>query len=79
MISDPKLRCRIWLGNDSDGLVVILGGGMCEELDRDWARMMNLTRTELGAREQNSGKVGNWICPGGISSKFHRPTLATSC
>ena len=34
---------------------------------------------ELGAREQNSGKVGNWICPGGISSKFHRPTLATSC
>ena len=46
MISDPKLRCRIWLGNDSDGLVVILGGGMCEELDRDWARMMNLTRTK---------------------------------
>ena len=46
MISDPKLRCRIWLGNDSDGLVVILGGGMYEELDRDWARMMNLTRTE---------------------------------
>ena len=46
MISDPKLRCRIWLGNDSDGLVVILGGVMYEELDRDWARMMNLTRTE---------------------------------
>jgi len=46
MISDPKLRWRIWLEKGLDGLVVILGGGMCEELNRDWARMMNLTRTE---------------------------------
>ena len=34
---------------------------------------------ELGVREQNGGKLGNWICPGSISSKFHGPTLATSC
>ena len=34
---------------------------------------------ELGVREQNGGKVSNWICPGSISSKFHGPILATSC
>jgi len=34
---------------------------------------------ELGVREQNGGKVRNWICPGSISLKFYRPTLATSC
>ena len=34
---------------------------------------------ELGVREQNGGKLGNWICPSSISSKFHGPTLATSC
>ena len=58
MISDPKLRCRIWLGNDSDGLVVTLGGGMYEELDRDWARMMNLTRTESSVRGNRI--AGRW-------------------
>ena len=58
MISDPKLRCRIWLGNGLDRLVVTLGGGMCEELDRDWVRMMNLTRTESSVR--GNRMAGSW-------------------